>query len=68
MPVEVSALTEMQFRFEDHLYDAVMDAFNSLERTVVVGEHINNFYQALDLQVAGDVSPGGSGNELTAAD
>lgn len=56
LPV-VGAMTEIGFRFEDHLYDAVMDAFNSLERMVVVGERIDTFYQALDVQVAVDVSP-----------
>ncbi|MGZ5972891.1 MAG: hypothetical protein ACXWPK_05690 [Isosphaeraceae bacterium] len=56
LPV-VDAMTEIGFRFEDHLYDAVMDAFNSLERMVVVGERIDTFYQALDVQVAVDVSP-----------
>ncbi len=57
----VGLVTEIRFRFEDHLYDAVMDAFNSLERMVVVGELIDSACQALDIQVAIDVSSGGPG-------
>lgn len=46
--------TEIRFRFKNHLYDAVIDAFNSLERMVVVGERFDTFYQALDVQIAAD--------------
>jgi hypothetical protein len=48
---------EIEFQFEDHLYDTVMEAFNSLERMVVVGERIYAFYQALDVQLASDGTP-----------
>jgi hypothetical protein len=54
----VGLAMEIQFRFEDRLYDTVMDAFNSLERMIVVGERIDSFYRALDVQVADDVSLG----------
>jgi hypothetical protein len=50
----VGMVSEIRFQFEDHLYDIVMEAFNSLERMVVVGERINNVYQALDVQLASD--------------
>jgi hypothetical protein len=50
----VGTVSEIQFQFEDHLYDTVMEAFNSLERMVVVGERIDNVYQALDVQLASD--------------
>ena len=58
-------VTEIRFRFEDHLYDAVMDAFNSLEHMVVVGEHVDAFCQALDVQVAADATAGGTETEGT---
>ena len=64
----VPGRTEIPFRFEDHLYDAVMDAFNSLERMVVVGERVDSYYQALDVQVAGDASPGAPDSEGTASE
>lgn len=48
---------EMRFSFEDHLYDTVMDAFNSLERVVVVGERIDAVYKALDIRFATDGPP-----------
>lgn len=50
---------DIRFHFDDHLYDEVMDAFNSLERVVVVGELVDSFYQALDVQPSAD-SPVGS--------
>ena len=58
-------VAEIRFRFEDHLYDAVMDAFNSLEHMVVVGEHVDAFCQALDVQVAADATAGGTETEGT---
>lgn len=54
-PAEASAFgnaTEIAFRFEEHLYDTVMEAFNTLERMVVVGERVDSTYQALDVQLA----------------
>ncbi len=48
----VGGATEIPFVFEEHLYDTVMEAFNSLERMVVVGERVDSVYQALDVQLA----------------
>jgi hypothetical protein len=56
----VGTVSEILFQFEDHLDDTVMEAFNSLERMVVVGERINNVYQALDVQLASDTVPDAS--------
>ena len=54
-------VTEIRFRFEEHLYDIVMDAFNSLERMVVVGERVDpSICQALDVQEAGELTIGDS--------
>lgn len=49
---------EIEFHFKDYVYDTLMDAFNSLERMVVVGERVETYYQALDVQPAADVSTG----------
>jgi hypothetical protein len=54
---------EIRFRFDDHLYDAVMDAFNSLERMMVVGERVDSDYQALDVQEAIELTNGTPGVE-----
>jgi hypothetical protein len=61
----VGRVTEIPFRFEDHLYDAVMDAFISLERMVVVGERVDFFNQALNVQVAVDIPAGDPAAEGT---
>jgi hypothetical protein len=64
-PAEASVLgnlTEVPFRFEEHLYDAVMEAFNTLERMVVVGERIDSHYQALDIKLAVDAGQPESGS------
>lgn len=50
----VGEVAEIRFRFDDHLYDAVMEAFNSLDRMVVVGERVGTVYQALDVQLAAE--------------
>jgi hypothetical protein len=52
----VGAVAEIRFAFEDHLFDAVLDAFNSQERVVVVGERIGTSHKALDLRYADDAS------------
>ena len=56
----LGAVAELPFRFEDHLYDAVMDAFTSLERVAVVGERVDSIYQALDVQELGELFVGDS--------
>lgn len=56
-PPIVGPVSEVRFQFEDHLYDAVMDAFNSLERMVVFGVRRETGYQALDVQLASDSAP-----------
>lgn len=69
-PAEATAFgnaTEIAFRFEEQLYDVVMEAFNSLERMVVVGERVDTLYQALDIKLAVDATdaetaPVGSGS------
>lgn len=48
----VGKVAEIRFQFDDHLYDIVMDGFNSLDRMVVVGERVDSAYQALDVQLA----------------
>ena len=48
----MGAVAEIEFRFENHLYEIVMDAFNSLERMVVVGERVDAYSQALDIRLA----------------
>jgi len=48
----VGHVTEILFGFEERLYDTVMEAFNSLERMVVVGERVDSQYQALDIKLA----------------
>ena len=45
---------EVRFEFEDHLFDAVSDAWNSQERVFVVAERIGAAFKALDLQFAND--------------
>jgi hypothetical protein len=67
VPPELVALSEIAFRFQDHLYDAVMDAFNSLERVTVVGERIDSTFQAHVVQVAGNADRGTSDTEVTNA-
>ena len=52
----VGNATEVLFVFEEHLYDTVMEAFNSLERMVVVGERVDSQYQALDIKLAVEVA------------
>lgn len=49
-PAAIQA-AEIRFKFEDHLFDAVMDAFNSTDRMVVVGERIGAVNKALDIQL-----------------
>lgn len=61
-PVEEAS--EISFRFDDHLYDAVMDAFNSLDRVVVVGEWIGTTLQALDVRLDTDPEGPDSGHGL----
>jgi hypothetical protein len=51
---------ELRFRFEDHFFDVVFDAFTSQERMAVVGERAETTYQALDVQESGDFLAGGS--------
>ena len=41
---------ELTFGFDEHVYEIVMEAFNSLERVVVVGEMIAGKNQALDVK------------------
>jgi hypothetical protein len=50
----VDQLSEIRFRFDDHLFDAVMEAFNSSDRMLVVGERIGAIYKALDVQLDAD--------------
>jgi hypothetical protein len=59
-PSEVPAVglvEEIPFRFGEHLFEVVMDAFNSEERVVVVGERVGSDYQALDVRFGADGSP-----------
>jgi len=59
-PTDIRVLnnaSEVRFGFEDRLFDAVSDAWNSQERVFVVGERIGAAYKALDIQVAGDATP-----------
>jgi hypothetical protein len=56
----VGNVTEIPFRFDEHLYDTVMEAFNSLERMVVVGERVDSRYEALDIKLAVDAADAGS--------
>ncbi len=65
-PTDIPVLnnaSEVRFGFEDRLLDAVSDAWNSQERVFVIGERIGAAYKALDIQVAGDATPGGSEGE-----
>lgn len=67
-PVEAATFgnaSEIAFRFEEHLYDTVMEAFNSLERMVVVGERVDSTYQALDVQLAVSGADIGTAPEVT---
>ena len=45
-----TGVDEMTFGFDEHVYEVVMEAFNSLERVVVVGEKIAGKNQALDIK------------------
>ena len=54
----VDDVAEIRFSFDDHLFDIVMEAFNSQERIVVVGERIGASHKALDIRYADDSSPG----------
>jgi hypothetical protein len=56
----LGAITELRFRFEDHFFDIIFDAFTSLERMAVVGERVDTTYQALDVQESGDFLAGRS--------
>ena len=47
---------ELTFGFDEHVYEIVMEAFNSLERVVVVGEMIAGKNQALDVKFEGSPS------------
>ena len=51
-------VSEINFRFEDHLYDDVLEAFNTLDRVIVVGERVESFVKALDVQPATDTTSG----------
>ena len=44
-------MDELTFGFDEHVYEIVMEAFNSLERVVVVGEMIAGKNQALDVKL-----------------
>jgi hypothetical protein len=52
----LGAFPEICFQFEDHLYDAVLEAFNSLYRTVVVGEHVESVFRALNVEPASEAA------------
>ncbi len=52
----VGRAEEISFRFREHLLDTVIDAFNSLERVVVVGEASGTDFEALDIKFAGEPS------------
>jgi hypothetical protein len=52
----VADATELRFSFGDHLFDIVMEAFNSQERVVVVGERVGTFHKALDVRYVEDAS------------
>lgn len=54
VPPVLGDVAEVPFRFEDHLYDAVMEAFISLDRMVVVGERVGTVHQALDVRLAAE--------------
>ena len=53
-------IEEILFHFREHLFDIVMDAFNSPERVMVVGERIGTDFHALDVRFADDALPGAS--------
>ena len=53
-PNILEGMHEIRFQFEEHLYDKVMEAFNTLELMVVVGERMDSRYQALDVRPAVD--------------
>ena len=55
----------MTFGFDEHVYEIVMEAFNSLERVVVVGEMIAGKNQALDIKFEGPAQPEPSSGAIT---
>ncbi len=58
-PAEAAAVNnavEVTFAFDDHLFDAVSDAWNSQERVFVVGERIGADCKALNIRAATDSS------------
>jgi hypothetical protein len=64
----VGLVEEILFHFGEHLFEVVMDAFNSPEQVIVVGERVGMDYLALDVRFAGDGSlegpqPSGLGSE-----
>jgi hypothetical protein len=54
--VVVNNAVEISFAFDDHLFDAVSDAWNSQERVFVVGERIGTDCKALNIRAATDSS------------
>ena len=53
----IGRVPEIQFKFDDHLFDEVSDAWNSQERITVVGERIGTMFKALDIELASDPEP-----------
>ena len=43
---------EISFRFGEHLFEMIMDAFDSPERVIVVGERMGAGFFALDVRFA----------------
>ena len=56
----VNNAVEVSFAFDDHLFDAVSDAWNSQERVFVVGERIGADCKALNIRAATDSSDNGT--------
>jgi hypothetical protein len=61
-------VSEIPLRFDEHLYDAVMEAFSPLERMVVVGERIDSEYHALNIRLAVDVGVEWAASESPASE
>lgn len=54
MPPGAGSVNEISFSFDDRLFDAVSDAWNSQDLVVVVGERVGTEFRAIDIQVATD--------------
>lgn len=48
------AVSEIVLEFDDRLFDAVSDAWNSQDRVSVVGERVDGKYRAIDVEVASE--------------